>query len=28
MVSDVETIKIKLVDLKKLCNFIVDHIFK
>jgi hypothetical protein len=28
MVSDVETIKIKLVDLKKLCNFIVGHIFK
>jgi hypothetical protein len=27
-VSDVETIKIKLLDLKKLCNFIVGHIFK
>jgi hypothetical protein len=28
MVSDVETIKIELVDLKKLWNFIVSHIFK
>jgi hypothetical protein len=28
MASDVETIKIELVDLKKLCNFIVGHIFK
>jgi hypothetical protein len=28
MVSDVETIKIEFVDIKKLCNFIVGHIFK
>jgi hypothetical protein len=28
MISDVETIKIKLVNLKKLCNFIVGHIFQ
>jgi hypothetical protein len=28
MVLDVETIKIKLVDLEKLYNFIVGHIFK
>jgi hypothetical protein len=28
MASDVETIKTELVDLKKLYNFIVGHIFK
>jgi hypothetical protein len=28
MALDVETIKIELVDLKKLCNVIVIHIFK
>jgi hypothetical protein len=28
MASDVETIKIELVDFEKLCNFIVGRIFK
>jgi hypothetical protein len=28
MASDVETIEIELVNLEKLCNFIVGHIFK
>jgi hypothetical protein len=27
-INFVETIKIELVDLKKLCNFLVGHIFK
>jgi hypothetical protein len=27
MTSDQETIKIKVVDLKKLCNFVVDNLF-